>query len=78
MKTCRYWLQSDKDDKFYPKSRYIDVTGLHNANGLFSIKYVDSFAMDTGYFLCDIRAEDKQKTHNLSITIEHGLLYKYR
>jgi len=61
-----------------PRSRYNDENGLHNGNGLFSIRYVVSFAMETGYFLCYVRAEGEEKIHDLSIPIEHGLLYKYR
>ena len=34
--------------------------------------------METGYFFCYVRAEDEEKIHDLSTTIEHGLLYKYR
>lgn len=61
-----------------PRCRYNDENGLHNENVLCSIRYVVSFAMETGYFLCYVRAEGEEKIRDLSITIERGLLYKYR
>ena len=33
--------------------------------------------METGYFLCYVRAEGEKKIHDLIKKNEHGLFYKY-